>query len=282
LRPLSREEIAEALRGSSQQTPEAHDKAVTSIEEDFQKAVELVAEHRETTYWLRLQPAAELELDFQALRDSGLLTDPDRAGVGDLGGSFVNAYVLGRQLPALMRSVWSGSGPHLTVGREGLFWLVARRDGGLLYTAPLESLGAVPFVSEPEVNLSPSDLFDYTTSVTRLIGAMLREQAIWRRGKPSEADWLARLALFGLRGWTLRPGTPLTLDFARVYKPTVFKDDDLVVDPPLTFAAEELRDQPDRCAFRLVARVYEAFGYFDDAIPRQFDRTTGRYIGRQT
>lgn len=48
---------------------------------------------------------------------------------------------------------------------------------------------------------------------------------------------------------------------------------------PLFFAAQELESEPDRCAFRLVARVYEdAFGLLEDNIPRQFDRKSGRYI----
>lgn len=282
LRPLRREEIAEAFRVGSRKALEAKDQAATFMEEDFQRALEQVAEHRATVYWLRFQPAAELELDFQALRDSGLLTDPERAGVGDLRASFLHAYVLGGHLPAPARSAWSGPGSHLTAGKEGgLFWLVVRRDGGLLFTAPLQNLGPIPYLSSPEVNLSPFDLFEYTTSVARLVSAMVREPSIWKQGSPGEASWSARLALFGLRGWILRRGHPLTMGFASASNPTVYQEDDLVVEPPLAFTAEELRDQPDRCAFRLVARVYEAFGYFDDAIPRQFDRTTGRYVGRQ-
>src|SRR5215207_2266512 len=88
LRPLSREEIANEFRGAAlggQEAREAYRRAVDLMVADFKAALALVAKHQATTYWLRFQPTAELELDFQSLRDSGLLTDPERAGVGDLG-----------------------------------------------------------------------------------------------------------------------------------------------------------------------------------------------------
>jgi len=38
--------------------------------------------------------------------------------------------------------------------------------------------------------------------------------------------------------------------------------------------------EPDRCAFRLIRRVYEGFGHREDAIPAEFDRASGQLLLR--
>jgi hypothetical protein len=54
--------------------------------------------------------------------------------------------------------------------------------------------------------------------------------------------------------------------------------DDLAWEDPLVFSLQEVIEEPDRCGFRLVRRVYEAFGFYEDAIPKEFDRKTGRLV----
>lgn len=39
---------------------------------------------------------------------------------------------------------------------------------------------------------------------------------------------------------------------------------------------EEIRQAPDRCAFKLVRFVYEAFGFPDEAVSPEYDRKAGR------
>ncbi len=51
---------------------------------------------------------------------------------------------------------------------------------------------------------------------------------------------------------------------------------DLVVE--LEFSAEQIQQEPDRCGYRLVERVYEAFSYRREQIPEEFDQKTGRLI----
>jgi hypothetical protein len=53
---------------------------------------------------------------------------------------------------------------------------------------------------------------------------------------------------------------------------------DLIWDEPLLFTLREVRDEPDRCGFRLVRRVYQAFGYDEEKVPSEFDRKAGRLI----
>ena len=87
----------------------------------------------------------------------------------------------------------------------------------------------------------------------------------------------ADLMLLGLRGWSLRPNSPG--GFHRLNSPHTFTDaTDLVWDKPLLFEAQELADEPDRCGYRLVERVYEAFGFRREAIPREFDEASGRLL----
>jgi hypothetical protein len=40
----------------------------------------------------------------------------------------------------------------------------------------------------------------------------------------------------------------------------------------------EVRDHPDRCGFLLTSRVYEAFGFGLDQMPRELDQKAGRLI----
>lgn len=47
---------------------------------------------------------------------------------------------------------------------------------------------------------------------------------------------------------------------------------------PLVIPFGEIDEAPDHCGFRLVRRVYQAFGWRESAMPRQFDRETGRLI----
>lgn len=42
------------------------------------------------------------------------------------------------------------------------------------------------------------------------------------------------------------------------------------------FEWQQIVDEPDRCAYRLIRRIHEAFGYDDEQIPREFDPETGR------
>jgi hypothetical protein len=89
---------------------------------------------------------------------------------------------------------------------------------------------------------------------------------------------VADLALFEARGSKLRPGAPGP--FWSTNDAAVFDDaSDLLSDHPLLFTAGEVIENPDRCAFRLVRRVYEAFGLRQDAIlPGVYDPAAGRLI----
>jgi hypothetical protein len=50
------------------------------------------------------------------------------------------------------------------------------------------------------------------------------------------------------------------------------------LEDPLRFTYEEIRRTPDRCAFRLVRLLYEAFGFPEGAVPPEYDRRSGRLV----
>jgi hypothetical protein len=128
-------------------------------------------------------------------------------------------------------------------------------------------------------------LLDYPVSLLRLLRTMLAEDALWEPAGSAPGEYVVHMALVGLRGWTLLPGTPappLQVGWDQAFRspphPVAhFSLEDFLLDQPLRFTAEEIREAPDRCAFRLVARLYEAFDLSEDDMPLQFDRATGRY-----
>lgn len=143
----------------------------------------------------------------------------------------------------------------------------ARPDGELIFQAPL---GSLHFKGEPKEIWSTA-LLELPVSACRIARAVYE-------GKLQPADVLAAdLALIGARGWKLRPGSSAAVG-PRTRSAEFDAAEDLVLERPLVFTFGELAAQPDRCGYRLVERVYEAFGYRRDAIPREFDARVGRLV----
>ena len=117
-------------------------------------------------------------------------------------------------------------------------------------------------------------LLEYPVSVLRLASTLLK-----MTGAPTDdGRFVIRLALSGLRGWKLGPHSPESLSF-QVCSYRQFQEDDPDVEPNLLVrGCEEIIKEADRCAFSLVRSIYEAFGYEEDKIPVEFDRTTKRLV----
>ena len=118
----------------------------------------------------------------------------------------------------------------------------------------------------------PFCLLEFPISIFRLASAFFREQAPKRLGAV-----LGDMALFGLKGWTLRPYSPQSFGY-KLHNPKPFPEENLLLPKPLTFQRDEILDEPDRCGIRLVAQVYESFGYWEKEIPQEFDRERGRLV----
>ena len=224
--------------------------------------------------WLRLQPDRPLRLDLAAVRDGDYLTDPAKTGNRRVGKSFTIAAVLGRELPKPKQG-------KVTIGREGNFYATVFADGGLLFEAPLTTL----YGGGREPELDAEALMEYPTSLFRLCAALLADPLVWGSEAPSaKTELLAVLALFGLGGWKLAPGAarrhvggwlpPQWVPQSHSYE----EQDDFVTQPILRFRLDEVRERPDQCAFRLWCQVYEAFGFWPEDYPPEYDVPSGRLI----
>ena len=110
---------------------------------------------------------------------------------------------------------------------------------------------------------------EYPVARFRLASWIYRNQRVADSGKV-----LADAALIGIEGWVLRPYSPRSLHFQYPMEaPNAWTEGrDLIWDRALIFRGNEIIEEPDWCAFRLVRRFYEAFGYSEDKIPLEFDR----------
>jgi hypothetical protein len=117
----------------------------------------------------------------------------------------------------------------------------------------------------------PYCLLEYPTSVFRLASKIYAERHF-------ESDnFLGDLALFGVRGWTLRPFSPVSFGY-KLAKPKPFENYEIVLDEPATFTYEQIVGKPDRCAFRLITQIYWKFGLWEEDMPTEFNQDTGRLV----
>jgi hypothetical protein len=275
MRPMTREEIFARNAPSEDEL----DGLVQSLRQELEEERRSASQGSRGFYWFRLKPAKDLELDLDRLEGSNLLIDPSLTGNRRVGRNFVAAFTVGHLRPVRQRHQKRVC---LEVGKHEIFWLRIYRDGSLAFTAPLASFhaGVQPGAEKP---LWPEALAEYPVSLLRLAGALYGEESLWEGDKlPSpQLEVGAHLAIFGLGGWSLRPGTPrlpLWFQFLRE-EPKIYQEEDFILERPLIFKAKEIRDEPDRCGYRLVRRFYEeAFLFSEDDLPDYFDCKTGRLV----
>jgi hypothetical protein len=244
--PMSREEILAGSRA----VEGAESRGAKTLREDFDR---LLASRKEG-FWLRLEPDRPGDLRLDRLAKSDLLVDPTVSGTPRSSFNFTSAAYHGRA-----RLVDQGKA--LRSGDEELS-LRLLRSGGLEFVASLDSLwaGRVPYV-EGERLLSPEALLGYPISVFRLVGSLLADRSLWHE-PPSDGLW-AMLAVLGLEGWQLLPGSLATWP-SRRRQVQVFRSRDFLMDEPLIFSRENVIERPDECSVRIVRRLYEAFEILGD------------------
>lgn len=255
LRPMTRDEVFGAAEGENRRNEE--------LQVTIRKVIELrkkVLESPEPTFWLHLAPSPPLQIDLHAPTLREIAVEPTITKNRNAGWTFVRAT----------------EEPHLTKGR--LSWRTAYRreteikeDGSLTCRAPLASLY---WKGDDPKEIWPLVLLELPISAFRVASVLYEE---YRRSGGSGGHVIADLVLRGLQGWRLRGGSPRSLLWfggTNEYQDAI----DLTWEDPLVFSLEEVIDEHDRCGFRLVRRVYEAFGFYEDAIPQEFDRKTGRLV----
>ncbi len=253
LRPMSREEVFSA---TTQKDParEAASHKILAVREQYRL---------NETFWLRIQPVGDSELrlskDFREY-----FTNPTRTGNRVAGWNFVDPNKEFEATPSEVRN-----------GRDGEACVRVFRDGAVELTMPIINLywKSTGGLGNGEANeIWPYVLLEYPVSIFRLAATIYRE-----RGFQAEVVF-GDLALFGIKRWTLRPYSPVSWNY-KLATPRRFEEGEEIVSvQPLSFSFEEVLNEPDRCAFRLVYRVYEAFGLFEEDMPTEFNRDTGRLI----
>ena len=254
-RPTTREEIFErhgSPHGSGTDRLTLAREGLSKLRSD---AIKRFPQH----LWLCVQPVGTMEVDVQSEGLRELLMDPRRSGNRPAGWVFADRY----KQPELKNG-------RIESGSEGGKHTEICRDGSIEFRIPLPGLH---WKGEPG-SLWPYCLLEYPVSVLRLVSALLE-----MTGAPTDdGRFVIRLALSGLRGWKLGPHSPESLSF-QVCSYRQFQEDDPDVEPNLLVrGCEEIIKEADRCAFSLVRSIYEAFGYEEDKIPVEFDRTTKRLV----
>lgn len=288
IRHLTHEEIHRPAGEREVRTAQAR------LEEEMKEVVERAGM---PTMWMGIEPTDPvpgLDLDLDRLIEADYLVVPRTTGNRTIGRTF---YFLRRRAELDNERFLRREG-----GRDGSSWLVARggsyelrigERAAIRLQAPLDDF-TFPGERHPRLDalrghriLDPRGLLEYPTSVLRLVSALLRDDELWTGERPS--TFAVALLLVGVDGWYLRPDPehpyldpalpdPRTLRVpppAWVWKPTAHSGDTLPV-PPLSFDAEQLKQEPDECGYRLLRSVFADFGYGEDEI-RAFDPVTRRF-----
>ena len=253
--PMSRLEIfGEAVRRGDD--PAVED-AIRGLEEERKR----VQDEGKTGLWLGLQPARKLHLDPQEDRFQSIVLSPLVTGNRRTGWHFARSSSQPRLSMAGIE--WGLSDPQ----DELVTRVQVTERGDLRFWIALEHLRH----SKGEAReIWPNILLEYPISAFRIA------RVVYRGFLDSEDRVAADLALLGVRGWGLREGTPddfflLGNELARLEEP------DLIWEP-IVFSFREIDEAPDRCGFRLVRRVYQAFGWRQEDMPRHYDPEAGRLI----
>ena len=254
LRPMTREEIF-PLRARS---TDASDLSAAAA--GLRKEREGHERKGERVYWIALKPQPSATIDIQNPVIRCYLQDATHTGNRPHGWNFMSPY----DEPELRRG-------QLVKGTKVGRTIEVRDNGSLSLTIDIDGLQH----GRNEREIHPFALIEYPVALFRLASCLYRNQKVGDSG-----TILADAALIGVQGWILRPYSPRSIHFQHPLEdPHVWIEDrDLVWERALVFPGREVVEEPDWCGFRLVRRIYEAFGYFEDKIPVEFDRSKRHLI----
>jgi hypothetical protein len=253
MRTMTREEIIPRQSG----TDSVRDLAVAKLKSARERR------RVQEIFWLRIQPVNANGLKFEKSFQE-YFRDHQRTGNRYAGWNFIDPY----------RKFHPPTADGIVFGQGNGICVRILHDGAIEFSMPLVNLywkSADGSRGADANEIWPYCLLEYPTSVFRLAGTIYKEHGL-------NADiFLGDIALFGIRGWTLRPHSPKSFGY-RFAKPKAAEFDEIVLDEPANFTREQIIDQPDRCAFRLVTQIYWKFGLWEEDMPVEFDQDTGKLV----
>jgi hypothetical protein len=211
-----------------------------------------------------VRAAGDLELDLEKERLEPLLRDPRRTGNRPLGWNFTSSH------DYELRPFRRDDGHGYRLGEEdSVQWTTISTRGDVEFAAGLERLQWQGQAS----SLWPLALLEFPVSVARLVRTLYAEFATRPAGR--DTPIILGLGLFRIGNWALPSGSPNSIAF-RMKAPREYAEADAFLGEPVVVRWSELDASPDRCALHLVRQVYQAFGYEEWDIPREYDRDTGQ------
>jgi len=252
--PMSREEIFGATARGTDDRP--LDDAIRALKEERQS----FRNEGGTGLWIAMRPARTVHLDPQDERLSEIALDPSLTGNRRAGWHFASAS----HQPRLTQDGIEWGLRWDSVDRAAA-WTHVAGNGELVFRTALEWL----HWKGEEREIWPLILLEYPISAFRIA------RVIYRDLLAREDQVVADLALLGAGGWGLRAGSPGDFFFGEDL--IRLEESDLIWEP-VAFPFGEIDEHPDRCGFRLVRRVYQAFGIRQADMPREYDPETGRLI----
>ncbi|HVA82416.1 MAG TPA: ATP-binding protein [Candidatus Binataceae bacterium] len=262
LRPMSREEIFSGFAPPRTDRPQDE---LSLVETHLLNLREKVPGNANGLLWMIIRPVHDPKLAVNGPSMHMYFVDPSLTGNRRTGWNFIDPSE-GTHGKRQSISHGSKNGGRVTLSD----------NGQIEFHLPLRNLywkGAGGSNDPDPKQIWPDCLLEFPISVFRLASTLYGKDA-----PGADSTVLADLALFGLRGWTLRRHSPRSFAYLFDKPAEPFQDDDLVMAQPLRFTLEEIVNEPDRCGFRLVQQVYERFGYSEDDIPQEFDRGSGKLV----
>lgn len=247
VRPLGFAEIRDVILNAAGAAARQKEAVDTAVQEVVRARERLRGTERLA---LRLVPVPAMSVSLKTADARRLFRDPAATGNRSSGWSFVNPYAD----PVPLARGWKGGilDATVTVGEHGQVDL----------DLPLQALF---WKGEPK-ELFPFALIEHPVAVLRLA------KELYAAADASHVV-VADLVLFGLRGWKLGQGSPRSIGY-RLRPMREYGENDFE-EAPLQLTAGEIVAAPDRCAWRLLARVWRAFGYTEEQIPTEFTADGG-------
>lgn len=211
------------------------------------------------TFWIRFEPLSECDIDLQDSRLEMYLREADATGNRQYGWTFV----IPDKRPVLSKD-------KLGTGVENYMEVNIFRTGGIELNGNMEMLH---WKGEPKEIWSLT-LMEYCASVARLAGKVY----INHTDLTPEDTVLVDLAFINIGEWGLKPGSPHSLKYMMGKISHYSEMRDLIWNEPISVSLNELDKYPDYVTYRLVRRIYEAFGYREEVIPSEYHREEKRII----